>query len=85
MFALKLDEIPEQGLDLQWKEEKASLLGLREGPFENRLRLRDPAPGRGKDPEGGPIRLDYGEGRGHSSIPMCQMLEGILLSSRHYL
>jgi len=27
MFALKLDEIPEQGLDLQWKEEKASLLG----------------------------------------------------------
>jgi len=26
MFALKLDEIPEEGLDLQWKEEKASLL-----------------------------------------------------------
>jgi uncharacterized protein len=26
MFALKLDEIPEEDLDLQWKEEKASLL-----------------------------------------------------------
>jgi len=26
MFALKLDEIPEEGQDLQWKEEKASLL-----------------------------------------------------------
>jgi len=26
MFTLKLDEIPEEGLDLQWKEEKASLL-----------------------------------------------------------
>ena len=26
MFALKLDEIPEEGLDLKWKEERASLL-----------------------------------------------------------
>ncbi len=26
MFTLKLDEIPEEGLDLQWKEEKPSLL-----------------------------------------------------------
>jgi uncharacterized protein len=25
MFTLKLDEIPEEGLDLKWKEEKASL------------------------------------------------------------
>jgi uncharacterized protein len=26
MFTLKLDEIPEEGLDLKWKEERASLL-----------------------------------------------------------
>ncbi len=26
MFSLKLDEIPEEGLELEWKEEKASLL-----------------------------------------------------------
>jgi len=26
MFTLKFDEIPEEGLDLKWKEEKASLL-----------------------------------------------------------
>jgi uncharacterized protein len=26
MFALKFDEIPEEGLDLKWKEERASLL-----------------------------------------------------------
>jgi len=26
MFTLKLDEIPEEGLDLKWKEEKATLL-----------------------------------------------------------
>ncbi len=26
MFTLKLDEIPEEGLDLKWKEEKAALL-----------------------------------------------------------
>ena len=26
MFALKLDEIPEEGLDLKWQEERASLL-----------------------------------------------------------
>ena len=31
MFALKLDEIPEQGLDLQWKEEKASLSAYLKG------------------------------------------------------
>jgi uncharacterized protein len=27
MFTLKLDEIPEEGLELEWKEEKAALLG----------------------------------------------------------
>ncbi len=26
MFTLKLDEVPEEGLDLKWKEERASLL-----------------------------------------------------------
>jgi uncharacterized protein len=31
MFALKLDEIPEEGLDLKWKEEKASLLAYLKG------------------------------------------------------
>ena len=31
MFALKLDEIPEEGLDLQWKEEKISLLAYLKG------------------------------------------------------
>jgi uncharacterized protein len=31
MFTLKLDEIPEEGLDLKWKEEKASLLAYLEG------------------------------------------------------
>jgi uncharacterized protein len=31
MFALKLDEIPEEGLDLKWKEEKASLLAYLRG------------------------------------------------------
>ena len=30
MFILKLDEIPEEGLDLEWKEEKASLLAYLE-------------------------------------------------------
>jgi uncharacterized protein len=31
MFTLKLDEIPEEGLDLKWREEKASLLAYLEG------------------------------------------------------
>jgi uncharacterized protein len=31
MFTLKFDEIPEEGLDLNWKEEKASLLAYMEG------------------------------------------------------
>jgi len=31
MFTLKFDEIPEEGLDLNWKEEKASLLTYMEG------------------------------------------------------
>ncbi len=31
MFALKLDEIPEEGLDLKWKEERDSLLAYLEG------------------------------------------------------
>jgi len=31
MFALKLDEIPEEGLDLQWKEERTSLLAYLKG------------------------------------------------------
>jgi uncharacterized protein len=31
MFILKLDEIPEEGLDLKWKEERASLLAYLEG------------------------------------------------------
>jgi uncharacterized protein len=30
MFTLKLDEIPEEGLDLKWKEERASLLSYME-------------------------------------------------------
>jgi len=30
MFTLKLDEIPEEGLDLKWKEERASLLAYLE-------------------------------------------------------
>jgi len=30
MFTLKLDEIPEEGLDLKWKEERASLLAYME-------------------------------------------------------
>jgi uncharacterized protein len=30
MFTLKLDEIPEEGLDLKWQEERASLLGYLE-------------------------------------------------------
>jgi uncharacterized protein len=30
MFILKLDEIPEEGLDLKWKEERASLLAYLE-------------------------------------------------------
>jgi len=30
VFALKLDEIPEEGLDLKWKEERASLLAYME-------------------------------------------------------
>src|SRR4030042_5360434 len=30
MFILKLDEIPDEGLDLKWKEERASLLAYRE-------------------------------------------------------
>jgi uncharacterized protein len=31
MFTLKLDEIPEEGLDLKWKEERASLLAYVKG------------------------------------------------------
>ena len=31
MFALKLDDIPEEGMDLQWKEEKTSLLAYVKG------------------------------------------------------
>jgi len=31
MFTLKLDEIPEEGLDLRWQEERASLLAYVEG------------------------------------------------------
>jgi uncharacterized protein len=31
MFSLKLDEIPEEGLDLKWKEERASLLAHLKG------------------------------------------------------
>jgi len=31
MFTLKVDEIPEEGLDLTWKEEKASLLAYLKG------------------------------------------------------
>jgi uncharacterized protein len=31
MFTLKLDEIPEEGLDLKWKEEKAILLAYMKG------------------------------------------------------
>ena len=31
MFTLKLDEIPEEGLDLKWQEERASLLAYLEG------------------------------------------------------
>jgi len=31
MFTLKLDEIPEEGLDLKWKEERASLMAYLEG------------------------------------------------------
>lgn len=31
MFTLKLDEIPEEGLELEWKEERASLLGYLKG------------------------------------------------------
>ncbi len=31
MFTLKLDEIPEEGLDLKWKEERASLLAYLKG------------------------------------------------------
>jgi len=31
MFSLKLDEIPEEGLDLKWKEERASLLAYLKG------------------------------------------------------
>jgi uncharacterized protein len=31
MFTLKFDEIPEEGLDLNWKEERASLLAYMEG------------------------------------------------------
>jgi uncharacterized protein len=30
MFTLKLDEIPEEGLELKWQEERASLLGYLE-------------------------------------------------------
>ena len=30
MFTLKLDEIPEEGLDLKWKEERASLMAYLE-------------------------------------------------------
>jgi uncharacterized protein len=31
MFTLKLDEIPEEGLDLKWREERASLLAYVKG------------------------------------------------------
>jgi uncharacterized protein len=31
MFTLKLDEIPEEGLDLKWQEERASLLAYLKG------------------------------------------------------
>ena len=31
MFALKFDEIPEEGLDLKWKEERTSLLAYLKG------------------------------------------------------
>jgi uncharacterized protein len=31
MFSLKFDEIPEEGLDLEWKEERASLLAYLKG------------------------------------------------------
>jgi uncharacterized protein len=31
MFTLKLDEIPEEGLDLKWQEERVSLLAYLEG------------------------------------------------------
>jgi uncharacterized protein len=43
MYTLKLDEIPEEGLDLKWREEKASLIAYLRGlskidfEFENPL------------------------------------------------
>ncbi|MGB7572663.1 MAG: DUF177 domain-containing protein [Thermodesulfobacteriota bacterium] len=50
MFTLKLDEVPEEGLDLKWKEERASLLAYLkdlsridfdfEAPLQSEVKIR---------------------------------------------
>ena len=42
MYTLKLDEIPEEGLDLKWKEEKTSLLAYLKGLSKIDFDFEDP-------------------------------------------
>ncbi len=81
MLTLKLDEIPDEGLNLKWTEERASLLAYLKNfsqidfDFEAPLRIRS------KNLEGRSICLNKGKGENQSPIAVCEVFKRILLSS----